>query len=66
MSRARSASFIVRVVWDSRGKVSGVIDRVATGDKEAFQAVDAIGAVMVSERCDPPGAFSPARHPTRR
>jgi hypothetical protein len=38
MSRARSASFIVRVVWDSRGKVSGVIDRVATGDKEAFRA----------------------------
>ena len=46
MSRARSASFIVRVVWDSRGKVSGVIERVATGAKEAFQGVEAIGPLI--------------------
>jgi hypothetical protein len=46
MSRARRASFIVRVVRDRRGKVCGVIERVATGAKEAFQGVEAIGPVV--------------------
>ena len=70
MSGAKSASFIVRVVWDSRGTVSGVIERVATGAKEAFQGLEAIGAVITriveregAARQEP----SPRpRHPTRR
>jgi hypothetical protein len=46
VSRVRRASFIVRVVRDRRGKVSGVIERVATGAKEAFQDAEAIGPVI--------------------
>jgi hypothetical protein len=70
MSRAKSASFIVRVVWNSRGKVSGVIERVATGAKEAFQGMAAIGSV-IARMVEREGAArqepSPRpRHPTRR
>jgi hypothetical protein len=46
VSRVRRARFVVRVVWDRQGKVSGVIERVATGAKEVFQDVDAIGPVI--------------------
>ena len=46
MSEAWRASFVVRLVRDSRGQVSGVIERVATGAKEAFQGVEAIGPVI--------------------
>jgi hypothetical protein len=46
VSRARRASFMVRVVRDRRGQVSGVIERVATGAKEAFHGVEAIGPVI--------------------
>jgi hypothetical protein len=46
VSRVTRASFIVRVVQGRRGKVSGVIERVATGAKEAFQGVEAIGPVI--------------------
>jgi hypothetical protein len=47
MSRDRSASFVVRAVQDGRGQVSGVIERVATGAKEAFTGMEAIGRVIV-------------------
>ena len=40
------ASFIVRLVRDRRGQVSGVIERAATGAKEAFQGVEAVGRVI--------------------
>jgi hypothetical protein len=46
MSRIRRTSFIVRVVEDGRGSVSGVIERVATGVKEAFRGMEAIGEVI--------------------
>jgi hypothetical protein len=46
VSRIRRASFIVRVVRGRRGKVSGVVERVATGAKEAFQGIEAIGPVI--------------------
>jgi hypothetical protein len=46
VSRVRRASFIVRVVRDRRGQVSGVIERVATGAKEAFKGPEAIGPVI--------------------
>jgi hypothetical protein len=55
----RRASFVVRVARDRRGKVSGVIERVATGAKESFQGVEAIGSVIARmverEAAGPPG-----------
>jgi len=48
MTRAgRRASFVVRAVEDGSGDVSGVIERVATGAKEAFAGMEAIGRVIV-------------------
>jgi hypothetical protein len=46
VNRGLRISFIVRVVFDSQGNVSGVIERVSTGAKEAFHGVEAIGAVI--------------------
>jgi hypothetical protein len=46
-SRGQRASFVVRAVQDGRGQVSGVIERVATGAKEAFTGMAAIGRVIV-------------------
>jgi hypothetical protein len=46
MSRPRSGSFVVRATQDGRGQVSGVIERVATGAKEAFKGTKAIGRVI--------------------
>ena len=43
MNRVKRVSFVVRVIQDSRGEVCGVIERVATGAKEAFTGVEAIG-----------------------
>jgi hypothetical protein len=47
MSRVRRASFVVRAVQDRRGEVRGVIERVATGAKEAFTGTEAIGQLIV-------------------
>jgi hypothetical protein len=46
MSRGKRASFVVRTVQDPRGRVSGIIERVATGAKEAFTGMEAIGQVI--------------------
>jgi hypothetical protein len=46
VTRGTRASFMVRVVRDRRGTVCGVIERVATGAKEAFPRVEAIGPVI--------------------
>ena len=46
MSGVRRASFIVRVVQDGRGQVNGVVERVATGAKEAFSGMEVIGQVI--------------------
>jgi hypothetical protein len=46
MSRVRRSSFVVRVVEDRRGQISGVIERVATGAKEAFTDLEAIGRLI--------------------
>jgi hypothetical protein len=66
VSQLRRASFIVRVVRDSQGKVSGVIERVATGAKEAFQGMEAIGPLIdrmvQGEGTDPP---APREKPSR-
>ena len=44
--RVERVSFVVRVVQERPGEVSGVIERVATGAKEPFTGVEAIGAVI--------------------
>jgi hypothetical protein len=44
--RGRRDSFVVRAVQDRRGRISGVIERVATGAKEAFTDMDTIGVVI--------------------
>jgi hypothetical protein len=46
VSGVRRASFVVRLVRDGRGTVSGVIERVATGAKEAFHGLEAIGPTI--------------------
>jgi hypothetical protein len=46
MSRGKRASFVVRTVQDPRGEVSGIVERVATGAKEAFTGMEAIGQVI--------------------
>lgn len=46
MSRDRRASFVVRVVENGRGQIGGVIERVATGAKEAFRGLEAVGRVL--------------------
>ena len=47
MSGIRRASFVVRAVQDEQGDVSGIVERVATGAKEAFTGLEAIGPVIV-------------------
>ena len=42
----KRSSFVVRVVENRRGEVSGVIERVATGAKIAFKDLEAIGQVI--------------------
>jgi hypothetical protein len=39
-------SFVVRVVVDRQGQAGGVVERVATGGKEAFRDLEAIGRVL--------------------
>ena len=46
MSRVRRTSFVVRVVEDTSGHVGGIVERVATGAKEAFTDMEAIGHVI--------------------
>jgi hypothetical protein len=61
-TQARRASFVIRVVRDKRDRISGVIERVATGAKEAFKGSEAIGpaiARMVESEGANPGL--PAR-----
>ena len=41
------ASFVVRVVKDPEGRISGVVERAATGAKEPFSDAAAIGAVIL-------------------
>ena len=47
MTQGARASFVVRVVQNGRGQISGVIERVATGGKEAFTDIDAIGRIIL-------------------
>ena len=56
MSRDRRASFVVRVVHAGPGRVSGVIERVATGAKEAFTNVESIGDLIARMLQREPGS----------
>jgi hypothetical protein len=47
MTQGARASFVVRVVQNRRGQINGVIERVATGGKEAFTDMDAIGRIIL-------------------
>lgn len=47
MTQDKRASFVVRVAQDGRGQVSGVVERVATGAKEAFTGEETIGRVIL-------------------
>ena len=46
LSQVKRASFVVRVVEDRHGQLSGVIERAATGAKEPFSGTDVIGQVI--------------------
>jgi hypothetical protein len=67
MSGVKRASFVVRVVDNPRGQPSGVIERVATGAKEAFRGLEAIGPVIKgmlqdtrgTKRSRPPSPMAP-------
>jgi hypothetical protein len=61
LSRARRASFIVRVIQNRQGEVNGVIERVATGAKEVFQGMEAIGPVIAGMLVGEPTIGPPAR-----
>jgi hypothetical protein len=40
------ATFIVRVSRDSTGRLNGVVERVATGEKARFQGAEAMAALV--------------------
>ena len=65
MSRGRRSSFVVRIVEDRRGQVSGVIERVATGAKVAFGDLEAIGRVISRMLRDTDPDPRPERDPGR-
>jgi hypothetical protein len=61
----KRSSFVVRVVENRGGEVSGVIERVATGAKIAFKDLEAIGQVIREMLRDaPPHSRSLRRGPT--
>jgi hypothetical protein len=65
MSQDRRTSFVIRVAQDRRGQVSGVIERVATGAKEAFTGMEAIGQVIsrMLQGARPPSRDEPGAPP---
>ena len=52
-TRARPKTFIVRLTADGRGGVVGVVERVASGEKERVQSFAAIGPLMARMFRDP-------------
>lgn len=62
----RRSSFVVRVVEDHRGEVSGVVERVATGAKIAFRDLEAIGQVIREMLRDAPPTADRCGEPRRR
>ena len=53
---AAPAAFVVRASRDASGRVTGVVERVATGEKARFQGVEAMGELiqqMLARRSGP-------------
>jgi hypothetical protein len=54
---AEYASFVVRLTRSAAGQVSGVVERVKTGEKVRFEGVDGVCRViarMIGEDCAAP------------
>ena len=47
MGRFKRTSFVLRVVQDERGQASGIVERVATGAKEAFAGMEELGPIIL-------------------
>ena len=51
------AIFIVRLDRDVRGRISGVVERVRTGEKARVESLDGLGEVLIAmlavENADP-------------
>jgi hypothetical protein len=63
-----SITFVVRVRPGERGRVSGIVHRVKTGEKHRFQEADAIGvliAEMVRHELEGPAGEERARGVSR-
>jgi hypothetical protein len=43
---AAPAAFVVRASRDAAGRVTGVVERVATGEKVRFAGVEAMGEII--------------------
>jgi len=39
-------TFIVRIAPDEAGRLTGVVERVRTGEKERFHRLEAVGAIL--------------------
>jgi hypothetical protein len=46
MSQHERITFIVRLTRDERGHLSGIVERVRTGEKEQFREVEALGVLI--------------------
>lgn len=42
----RPTTFIVRIVLNEAGKLSGVVERVKTGEKQRFEHLDALSRLI--------------------
>ena len=66
-SAGRKVTFVLRLSLGVGGQVTGVIERVSTGEKQQIHGIEAIGPViagMVSNECGP-ASGSASRDSTR-
>jgi hypothetical protein len=59
MTEHTRVSFVVRVSFEPGGQLTGVVERVATGAKQAFTGVSAVGAVIARMLAGTPAAPAP-------
>jgi len=60
-----SMTFIVRVRPGEPGQVSGIVERLKTGEKHRFHGVEAIGP-LIAEMVRPDTPSSPEPNPSSR
>jgi len=60
-----SITFVVRARVGDRGHVSGIVERVKTGEKHRFHGVEAIGP-LIAEMVRPDTPSSPEPNPSSR